>query len=124
MTLLNKFEFPLTSALQASNSNTVTTDAIFALGKTASTFAGHLQCGNLSLTGTLALDVYTGLESSTSTAWEYLGAVSLTASSSRGLAFPLSTKPLLPYARLKVSNKAAGAGATVFENVIAKLLTD
>lgn len=124
MSLQKIFEFPLTSALQASNSATVSTNAIFPVAKTASSFAGHLQCGNLSLTGTLALDIYTGLESNTASAWEYLGAVSLTASSTSGLAFAAATRPLLPYARLKVSNKAGGAGATVFENVIAKLLTD
>lgn len=124
MSLQNTFKFEPSSAMQVANSATVTQDFIEAIGQKAESFVGHITFGNLSQTGTLAVDIYTGLESSTAAAWEWMAAASVTASSASALAFTSSTKPLLPYMKVKVSAKAGGAATSLFENIVAKLVTD
>ena len=128
MSLHRLTSFSPVSAIQASNSNTVSVDFITPLPKDAKSAVGAIGFGNLSQTGTLALDMYLLLESSTSSPSIFFGATSLNASSASGLAFTSLNVgqglPLLPYMRMKVSGKAGGAAQTVFENIVAKLLTD
>lgn len=124
MTLNHQFSFSPASAVQASNSGTVTLDFIAPSPKCSNAIVGALSFGNLSASGTLALEVYTGIESSVaaSAAWQYLGVTSLNASSTSGLAFTsLTNAQILPYVRAKVLCKAGGAPATIFENIVAKL---
>ena len=130
MSLNKQSTFSPQSAIQVSNSQTVTVDFIEELPATATKLAGGISFGNLSQTGTLALDMYLGLESSTaaSSAWQFFAATSLTASSTSGLAFTSLNSgqgaPLLPYCRMKISGKAGGAAQSVFANIVARLVTD
>lgn len=128
MSLTHQVSFSPTSAVQASNSGTVTLERIFPLGKTATMAVGDISFGNLSASGTLALDLFLCLESNVNAASQFYAVTSLNASSASGLAFTSLNAgqgvPLLPYMRMKVSCKAGGAPATIFENIVARLTTD
>ena len=130
MTLTKQFSFSPVSAIQAQNSGTVSVDFIKELPKTATGAVGSITFGNLSQTGTLALDMYLGIESSvaSSTAWQFFAATSLNAQSTTGLAFTSLNSgqglPMLPYCRMKISGKAGGVAQSVFENIVAKLTVD
>lgn len=128
MSLQHQFSFSPSSSIQVQGSQNTSTSFIIPTPKTSKSALGQITFGNLSNTGTLGLDLFTGLESATSAAWIKFATASLTASSTIGLALTSLNSglgiPLMPYVQVKVSGLAGGAGVTVFENIVAKLALD
>lgn len=123
MSLQKCFEVDAAS-LSALTTSSIIQNAIFATPLNAEKSAAMIQCGNLSSTGILALDIFTGPLSSVSAAWQPVLTTSVVASSMSSFGFDSLARPLLPFMRLQVQVKASGGGTTVFENVVAKLFTN
>lgn len=123
MTLNKTFRFEPSSAVTAGIYASITQNAIFTLDTNAGKAALSIQMGNMSATGELFCELYGGLESAVSAAWGSLASATLTGSSTAALAVASSSMPLFPYAKVSIVAKG-GSATTVFENIVAKLVTD
>lgn len=123
MTLNKTFEFQPTSTVQAAAFGSVTMNSIYALSPNSNNAAAFVKIGLMSANCQLTADFYGCLESSATAPETSFASLTLTALSTGSQAVAVNTNPLFPYAKVKVICKA-GSGTGLFENLVARLVTD